>query len=367
MRGQRPKQPSFVSLINVETLIPGDHPVRVIKRMCDEILGEMDEMFDEIYAADGAPSVPPETLLKGKVLQALYSVRSDRQLCARLQTDLLFRWFVDLPLEAAVFDASTYSKNQDRLLKHEVADVFFAEVVALAKRHGWVSDDHFSVDGTLIESWGSLKSFRPKGDSGPKDGDGNSWGDFKGTQRRNDTHASTSDPEAKLLRKGAGKEAKLCFAAHAAMENRHGLCVLFEVRPSVGEDESESKAAVANLMELQNRGFAPKSVGADKGYHDEVFMAGCQNLGIEPRPAMRKDRPHLAVIATLAYQASQKCRKRIEEIFGWVKTIGCLRKSRYRGVERTHAQSQFVVASCNLVRMAKLFTTAAPPAATAGA
>ncbi len=231
--------------------------MRVIKRMCDEILAGMDEVFDEIYASDGAPSVPPETLLKGKVLQALYSVRSDRQLCARLQTDLMFRWFVDLPLDAEVFDPSTYRKNQGRLLGHEVGDVFFDEVVALAKLHGWVSDNHFSVDGTLIESWGSLRSFRPKGETGPKDGDGNGWSDFKRTTTRNDTHASTSDPEAKLLRKGAGKEAKLCFTAHAAMENRHGLCVLFDVRPSVGEDESESKAAVANLLELQNRGFAP--------------------------------------------------------------------------------------------------------------
>ena len=365
MRGERPKQPSFVSLINVETLIALDHPVRVIKRMCDEILAGMDGIFDEVYATDGAPSVPPETLLKGKVLQALYSVRSDRQLCARLQTDLLFRWFVDLPLESAVFDASTYSKNQSRLLRHEVADVFFAEVVALARRYGWVSDDHFSVDGSLIESWGSLKSFRPKDEAGPGDGDGNGWSDFKGTSRRNDTHESTSDPEAKLLRKGPGKEAKLCFTAHAAMENRHGLCVLFDVRPSVGEDESESKAAVANLAELQNRGFAPRSAGADRGYHDEVFMTGCRDLGIDPHPAPRKDRAHLAVIATLAHQASQKCRKRIEEIFGWAKTTGCFRKSRYRGVERTHAQGQYVVAACNLVRMAKLMT-AAPPK-TAGA
>ncbi len=167
MRGQLPSQPSFVSLINVETLIAAKHPIRSIKRLCDEVLREMHEHFDEIYAADGAPSIPPETLLKGKVLQALYTVRSDRQLCARLQTDLLFRWFVDLPLDATVFDASVYSKNQARLLEHEVADLFFAEVVEVARRHGWVSDDHFSVDGTLIEAWASLKSFRPKGSDGP--------------------------------------------------------------------------------------------------------------------------------------------------------------------------------------------------------
>lgn len=364
MRGIRPAQPGFVSLINVETLIPAGHPARVIKAMCDGILRGMSGVFDEIYAKAGAPSVPPETLLKGKVLQALYTVRSDRQLCARLQTDLLFRWFVDLPLDAEVFDASTYSKNQERLLRHEVADIFFAEVVELARSNGWVSDDHFSVDATLIEAWASIKSFRPKDeDQGP--GGGNAWKDFKGERRSNATHASTTDAEAKLLRKGAGKEARLCFAGHAAMENRHGLCVHFEVRPSVGESESE--AAMEGLVELQNRGFNPKSVGADKGYHDQIFMDGCRQQGIEPHPAARKDRPSLAVVATLAHAASQKCRKRIEEIFGWAKTTGCFRKSRYRGVERTHAQGQYVVAACNLVRMAKLMVTAPPNPAPAGA
>ena len=357
MRGYQPKQSSFVSLIDVEKLIASDHPIRAIKRMCDEALGAMSAHFDEIYAANGAPSIPPETLLKGKVLQALYTVRSDRQLCARLQTDLLFRWFVDLPMDEAPFDASTYSKNQSRLLQHEVADVFFAEVVSLARRHGWVSDDHFSVDATLIESWASLKSFKPKGDgNGP--GNGNTWTDFKGENRRNDTHESTSDPEAKLVRKGPGKEAPLCFAGHATMENRHGLCVLFEVHPAVGAPESA--VAVDQMIELKNRGLKPKTVGADKGYHDQTFVEGLREEQIEPHPALRKDRSAMDVICTLAHTLSQKCRKKIEEIFGWAKTTGCFRKSRYHGVERTHAQSQYVVAACNLVRMARLMMTAPP-------
>jgi transposase len=357
MRGYQAKQGSFVSLIDVEKLIAVGHPIRAIKRMCDEALAAMSAHFDEIYASHGAPSIPPETLLKGKVLQALYTVRSDRQLCARLQTDLLFRWFVDLPMDEAPFDASTYSKNQSRLLQHEVADVFFAEVVNLARRHGWVSDDHFSVDATLIESWASLKSFKPKGDrSGP--GNGNTWTDFKGENRRNDTHESTTDAEAKLVRKGPGKEARLCFAGHATMENRHGLCVLFEVHPAVGAPESS--VAVDQMIELKNRGLHPKTVGADKGCHDQTFVEGLREEQIEPHPALRKDRSAMEVICTLAHTLSQKCRKKIEEIFGWAKTTGCFRKSRYRGVERTHAQGQYVVATCNLVRMARLMMTAPP-------
>lgn len=362
MRGQLPSQPSFVSLINVETLIPVSHPIRTIKRMCDAVLREMSGHFDEVYAAHGAPSIPPETLLKGKVLQALYTVRSDRQLCARLQTDLLFRWFVDLPLDEPVFDASTYSKNQARLLQHEVADLFFAEVVALARRHGWVSDEHFSVDGTLIEAWASLKSFRPQGtDQGP--GAGNAWMDFKGEKRRNDTHASTTDPEAKLVRKGPGKEARLCFAGHATMENRNGLCVLFEVQPAVGAPESA--VAVDQMVELRNRGFRPKTVGADKGYHTHEFVKGVREQKIVPHCARKDGQSTLHVLLTLAHAISQKLRKRIEEIFGWSKTTGCFRKSRYRGVERTHAQGQYVVAAWNLLRMAKLLGGGPPAAARA--
>jgi len=362
MRGQLPSQPSFVSLINVETLIAEDHPIRSIKRMCGEVLRAMSSHFDEIYAQDGAPSVPPETLLLGKVLQALYTIRSERQLCDRLQTDLMFRWFVDLPLDREVFDASTYSKNQERLLQHQVADLFFYEVVELARRHGWVSNEHFSVDGTLIEAWASMKSFRPKDDQrGP--GSGNAWMDFKGEKRSNDTHASTTDVEAKLVRKGPGKEARLCFAGHATMENRNGLCVLFDVKPAVGAPESQ--VAVEQMVELQNRGFRPKTMGADKGYHTKEFVEGAREQDIVPHPARKTGQKTLHVLLTLAHAISQKLRKRIEEIFGWSKTTGCFRKSRYRGVERTHAQGQYVVAACNLVRMAKLMVTSPPRSARA--
>jgi transposase len=357
MRGYVPAQLNFVSLINVETLIAPDHPLRVIKRMLDEVLRGMSAHFDEIYAAEGAPSVPPETLLKAKVLQALYTVRSDRQVCDRLHTDLLFRWFVDLPLDEAVFDASTFSKNQTRLLAHDVADLFFSEVVELARRHGWVSDEHFSVDATLIEAWASMKSFKPKGSAGGT-GTGNPWTDFKGEKRRNDTHASTTDPEAKLLRKGPGREARLCFTGHAAMENRNGLCVLFEVHPAVGAPVSA--VAVEQTIELRNRGFRPKSVGADKEYHTAEFVQELRAQRIVPHPACKAGTNTLRVVCTAAYAASQKVRKRIEELFGWGKTTGCFRKSRYRGVARTHAAAQYVFAACNLVRMAKLWSSDPP-------
>ena len=351
-----------MSLIDVEQVIPGDHPIRPIKRMCDEVLAGMSGHFEEIYAQEGRPSVPPETLLKGKVLQALFTVRSDRQLAARMQTDLMFRWFVDLPLDQSAFDASTYSKNQSRLLQHQVADLFFSEVVELARKHGWVSNDHFSVDGTLIEAWASMKSFRRKDDDeGP--GSGNTWPDFKGQKRSNDTHHSFTDPEAKLVRKGEGREARLSFGAHATMENRNGLCVLFEVKPAVGAPEA--KVALAQVKELQQRGFNPKTVGGDRGYHTEHFVRGLRDAGVVPHPAPKAGPNTLRVVCTAAHQASQRVRKRIEEIFGWTKTIGCFRKSRYRGVDRTHAQGQYVVATWNLVRMAKLFFNAPPVVARA--
>ena len=352
MRGEKQSQVSVTCLINVETMIPADHPIRVMKRLLNEVLGEMDAPFDEIYAAKGRPSIPPERLLLAKVLMALYSIRSERQFCERLQYDLLFRWFLDLNPDEPTFDHSVFSQNQARLLRHKVADLFFAEVVWLAQRNGWISDQHFSVDATLIESWASLKSFKRKdGDRGP--GDGNGWSDFRGETRRNDTHESTTDPEAKLVRKGPGREAKLAFAGHAAMENRHGLCVLFEVQPAVGAPEAE--VAVRQIGELQQRGFIPRSVGADRGYCSRGFIEGLRDRGVVPHPAALADRRLLGVrVRSRAHQLSQKCRRKIEEIFGWAKTTGCFRKTRYLGVERTHAAAQYVVAACNLVRMARL-------------
>lgn len=353
MRGEKQSQVNVTCLINVETMIAGGHPIRTIKRLLTEVLAQMDAHCDEIYAVNGRPSIPPERLLWAKVLMALYSIRSERQFCERLQYDLLFRWFLDLNPDETTFDHSTFSQNQSRLLRHQVADLFFAEVVGLAKNRGWVSDQHCSVDATWIEAWASLKSFKPKKDD--RDGgrgDGNGWADFKGEKRRNDTHESTTDPEAKLVRKGDGREAKLACAGHAAMENRHGLGVLFEVKPAAGSD---AEVAVQPIAELQQRGITPRTVGADRGYCSRNFIEGLRGHGVVPHPAPMKDRRLLGLkVSSKAHQLSQKRRRKIEEIFGWAKTTGCFRKSRYLGVERTHAAAQYVVAACNLVRMARL-------------
>jgi transposase len=364
MRGRKQGQMSMACLLDVETMIPAKHPIRAIKGILGVVLREMDAHFEELYATEGRPSIPPERLLMAKVLMALYTIRSERQFCERLQYDLLFRWFLDLNPDEPVFDHSTFSQNQARLLQHKVADLFFAQVVWFAKAKHWISNQHFSVDGTLIESWASLKSFQEKEakkDDDPKSGpgDGNGWSDFKGEKRSNDTHESSTDPEAKLVRKGNGREAKLCFAGHATMENRNGLCVLFEVRPAVGAPESA--VAVEQVKELQERGFNLSTVGADAGYCSQSFINGLRARQVVPHPAACKHRRTLGVrIGSLAYALSQRARRRIENIFGWTKTIGCFRRSRHRGVERTHAASQYVVATCNLVRMAKLLL--GPPA-----
>lgn len=359
MRGKKESQRDLLALINLEDRIPQRHPIRLVKAMVDTVLERLSGEFDRMYAQRGRPSIPPERLLKAKVLSALYSVRSDRQFCERLNFDLLFQWFLDMNPHEAAFDASTFSKNMDRLLGHRIAELFFMEVVELAQRQGWVSSEHFSVDGTLIEAWASIKSFRPKDEEPPPPGASrNDWVDFKGQKRSNDTHQSTSDPEARLMRKGPGKEAKLSYGAHAVMENRTGLCVLIDVRPACGEGCAEHEVASDQIDELTMRGFDVQSVGADKGYHTGKFVRECRDRFIAPHVARVSGRktPGLdgRTARSEAYKQSQRARKRIENLFGWMKTTGALRKSRYRGVERTHHLTQFVAATANLIRMAKL-------------
>jgi len=367
MRGRKAAQTSFISLVNVEDRIPKGHPIREVKRMIGEVFRRLDAEFEDLYAQNGRASIPPERLLGAKVLMALYTVRSDRAFCERLKYDLLFQWFLDLNPDEETFDASTFSKNQERLLKHCVSDLFFAAVVEIAREKRWVSNEHFSADGTLIEAWASMKSFQPKDDQqGP--GSGNGWKDFHGEKRSNKTHQSTTDPEAKLLKKGKGREAKLCFGAHAMMENRHGLCVHIAAHPSVGKTEPEM--ALEQVKDLQERGFIVKTVGADKGYHTDAFVRGCREQEIKPHVAQQKGRKVKGLDGRTSrskgYVTSQVIRRRIEELFGWMKTIGGMRKSRYRGVERTHMAVQFCAAASNLLRMAKLAVNS-PPTAEAGA
>lgn len=358
MRGKIEKQTGLFCLINLEELVPEVHPARQVKAMCKEVLAEMSPIFEEIYARGGRPSVPPERLLLGWVLMALYSVRSCRQFSERLRYDLLFKWFLDMNPDDGAFDATVYSKNMERFEKHEVSEVFFAEVVELARRHGWVSDEHFTVDGTLIESWASMKSFRKKDEPAPPSGDRNEWVDFKGQKRSNKTHRSTTDADARLMRKGPGQEAKLSFGLRAAMENRSGLLVLLNLTKACDEGCTESTVALEQMQELGMRGFKPRTVGADKGYHNSEFVQGCREMQIAPHVARMNKRKVAGIDGRTTrhqtYQTSQRIRKRVEEPFGWMKTVGGFRKSRYIGVERTNFFAQFVGASCNLIRMAKL-------------
>jgi len=363
MRGAIKSQPELVCLISPESVVPKSHPIRTIKAQMDLVLRRMSPVFDRMYAEQGRPSIPPERLLKAKVLIALFSVRSENLFVEQLQYNLLFRWFLDMDLSEPVFDNSTFSKNQRRLMEHQAARIFFAQVVDLAREQGWVSDEHFSVDGTLIEAWASLKSFVPKQGAWASEDDdpGNPDVDFRGTKRSNATHESTTDPEARLKKKGPGQEAKLCYALHALMENRHGLYVDLRVSSSVGVTEAD-----AALVMLKEQSQA-RTVGADKGYHHGPFVQGCRSLGIAPHVARAKGRKIEGLdgrtARTAGYALSQKVRKQVEEGFGWMKTVGGFRKTRFKGSGRTQLCAWFVGAACNLVRMARLGCSPPPAGA----
>jgi transposase len=358
MRGIVDPQSNMFALVSPESVVPQNHPLRPIKRLLDEVLRNLAPLFDEMYSEIGRPSIPPERLLKAKVLQALFTLRSETLLVESLHYNLLFRWFLDLNMTDPIWDHSTFSKNQERLLAHRTADLFFVSVVALAQEHGWTSDEHFSVDGTLIPAWASLKSFAPKDGAAKKTDDdpGNPSVDFKGQKRGNQTHQSTTDPQAQLMRKGAGREAKLSYGLHALMENRHGLCVQVDVTSATQTETSASCELLGRQMDVSE--VAPRTVGGDKGFHNKEFVTFCREHGLAPHVATIKDRQVAGLdgrtTGALGYQTSQKIRKRIEEIFGWCKEIGGLRRTKHRGLERVGLNATLVVAAYNLVRMAKL-------------
>ncbi|MDZ7651350.1 MAG: IS5 family transposase [Burkholderiaceae bacterium] len=359
MRGFESNQEGLFSYVSPEARVPAGHPLRAIRIYADEALRRMSRVFNQMYADGGRLSVPPETLLKSSLLMALYSVRSERLFCEMLEYNLLFRWFLAMGIDDAVFDHSTFSKNRQRLLAHRVAPRFLGMIVRMARRKGLVSDEHFSVDGTLIDAWASMKSVRPKdgGDGGV--GGGNPAVDFKGQRRRNDTHASTTDAEAQLARKGKGRESRLAYAGHALMENRNGLVLGLAVTPP--NDNAEVKAAEALLAEQKRQGIEPDSLGADKGYCQRGFVEGLRGRGIEPHIALIEGRrlPGMdgRTTGSKGYAVSQRLRKRIEECFGWLHTIGGTKKVKVRG--RARVEMTFVLAGCalNLMRIAKL----APP------
>ena len=352
MRGKQEKQITMLSSLTPDQLVPQDHPIRRIKPIVDQSLSELSPTFNRMYADLGRPSIPPEHLLKASLLIALYSIRSERQFCERLQYDLLFKWFLDLNIMDPAFDASSFSKNKARLLEHQVAREFLTAVVAEARRRKLLSEDHFTVDGTLLEAWASLKSIHPK-DSGepPKQGDRNPDVDFRGEPRTNDTHQSSTDPEARLARKGAGKEAKLCFAGHVLMDNRTGLVVDVTVTRATGIAERDTALDMIEKVPGSRR----ITVGADKGYDTRDFVTACLEMNVTPHVARRRwSIVDKRTTRHAGYQFSQRVRKRIEEIFGWVKTVGGGRKLRYKGVERNQLWAELTAAAYNLVRMAKL-------------
>lgn len=359
-----------------ESVVPKEHPIRAIKAMADAALREMSAKLDGMYATAGRASIPPERLLKSSVLMALYSVRSERMFCEQLGYNMLFRWFLDMDMTEASFDHSTFSKNRDRLLQHEVAQEFFRQVVMQARGARLMSVEHFTVDGTLIEAWASLKSFQAKDEAkkkrnerkrarknrrggGPKGGGSNAEVDFRGERRSNETHQSKTDPEARLARKGHGKEAKLSFSAHALMENRNGLLVDFRVAEATGTAERDQ--ALMMLVE-NNPDPGQITVGGDKGYDTKDFVEQCRLYGITPHIAQNTSRRSAIDERTTrhsGYAVSQRIRKRIEEIFGWAKTIGGLRRTRFKGVQRTQLAAHVVAATYNLIRMARLLAAPA--------
>lgn len=364
MRGTSEQQIESLIALTPDDLVPQDHPVRRIKPLAERALQELSPTFSRMYAKVGRPSVPPEHLLKASLLIALYSVRSERQFCERLGYDMLFRWFLDLNVRGGSFDQSTFAKNRARLLEHEVTGQFFQAVVSEARRQHLLSEDHFSVDGTLLEAWASIKSVRPKDEDAPPPPSGggrNPWKDFKGERRSNATHASTTDPEALLARKGNGQPAKLSFAGHVLMENRNGLVVDRVLSQATGTAETE--AAVTMLERVPTSRHL--TVGADKGYDTKEFVTTCRSLDITPHVASKRRYSAVDGRTTrhAGYEVSQRVRKRIEEVFGWLKTVGGGRKLRYRGTAHNRLWADMALAAYNLVRMAKL----APPPSVPGA
>jgi len=351
----------MLTLMSPASVVPQGHPLREMKVTTDEILRGLSKTFDAMYSSTGRPSIPPERLLKATLLMALYSIRSERMFVEQLGYNLLFRWFLDMNLDEPVFDASTFSKNRVRLMEYDVAGEFFRAVVANARRAGLMSAEHFTVDGTLIEAMASLKSFKRKDDSDddkPASGGGkaprNALVDFKGEKRSNETHQSTTDPESRLARKGFAQEAKLYFSGHALMENRNGLLVDVKIAQATGYAE---RSTALDLLE----GVAKSrriTVAADKGYDTRPFVAELRKLQVTPHIARHTNKRRSAVDGRTTrhpgYAISQVVRKRVEEIFGWFKTVGGLRRTRFHGVERTQLAAYLVGAAYNLVRLRRL-------------
>ena len=359
MRGPDEQSQHLFSYVSPEKRVPANHPLRAIRQITDRVLAKLSPTFTQIYAKIGRPSIAPEKLLRALLLQVLYTVRSERLLMEQLEYNLLFRWFVGLNVDDPVWDPTVFSKNRDRLLAGDVAAAFFQAVRAEAETRDLVSDEHFTVDGTLLEAWASLKSFKQVDDPDPPppDDPGNPTVEFHGERRTNDTHASTTDPDAKLARKGKGKEAKLSYTGHVLMENRNGLAVNVAVLPATGTAERD--AALEMVVDIPNLGRV--TLGGDKNYDTADMVEALRELNITPHVAQNDTNRRSAIDARTTrhpgYAISQQKRKRVEEIFGWLKTVGGLGKLRHRGVERVEWIFTFAVAAYNVVRLRNLVPT----------
>ena len=361
MRGGDERSGSLFSYVDLEARVGPDHPLRTIRGIVNEALAALSGEFSAMYSPMGRPSIPPEKLLRAMLLQAFYSIRSERQLMERLEFDLLFRWFVGVGVDDAVWDHSTFSKNRDRLLEGEVAAKLLSAVLSQPRVKRLLSTDHFSVDGTLIQAWASMKSFKPKdGAEPPNEGGGrNREADFHGQKRSNDTHASTTDPEARLYRKGQGKEAKLCFMGHALMENRNGLVVDACLTPADGHAE---RVAALHMIEPRADRPQPVTLGADKAYDAEDFVNELRAMNARPHVAQNTNGRSSAIDGRTTrhpgYGLSQRIRKRIEEAFGWIKTIAGQERTKFRGRQRVGWAFTFAATAYNLVRLPKLLDAA---------
>lgn len=355
MRGKTARQATMLAA-PPETMVPEDHPIRRIRPIVDDALNELSPQFGAMYAKIGRPSIPPEHLLKATLLMALFSIRSERQFCEQLRYNMLFKWFLDLNQDDAPFHPTTFSQNRERLLKQDLAGAFLGAVVREAQRRRLVSEDHFTVDGTLLEAWASLKSYRPRDDEQPPQGGGrNPDVDFHGQKRRRETHVSTTDPEAFLYTKSRGQTAKLCFMGHALMENRSGLVVDLLVTQATATAERE-----AALLLVDRRPFARHRItlGTDKAYDTKAFVEACRGREVTPHVAQNTSGRASAIdgrtTARPGYARSLRLRKRVEEVFGWMKTVGGGRKLRYVGLTRNQMWASFTAAAYNLVRMATI-------------
>ena len=362
MRGGDERSGSLFSYVDLEARVGKDHPLRTIRAIVNEALAVLSDEFSALYSRIGRPSIPPEKLLRAMLLQAFYSIRSERQLMERLEFDLLFRWFVGIGVDDTVWDHSTFSKNRDRMLEGDLAAKLLGAVLTQPRVKRLLSTDHFSVDGTLVEAWASMKSFRPKDGSGepPPGGGRNREAEFHGQKRSNETHASTTDPDARLYRKGPGKEAKLCFMGHALMENRNGLVVDACLTEANGHAE---RIAALHMIEPRADRPRPITLGADKGYDAEDFVNELRSMSATPHVAQNTSGRSSAIDARTTrhagYGVSQRVRKRIEEAFGWMKTVAGQERTKFRGRERVGWAFTFAAAAYNLARLPKLLEATA--------